>query len=197
METFLFNYNYYLKICDEEPHLFSPNEKRILDNQQIKEAASHMLQQLNVVTQSLNVMQSDSSNLCDALDCWLSLSSSPILSDKLKSKIEERMKKAITLYHTLAKMVSTKISCELPINLKEKAISFAEELDSSFPGILAALEVEDDSVFPRCAFNDSIRNILEPIKYWRYIENNTSLEPLKRFCRFAMKLLSCPPSSAG
>ena len=106
------------------------------------------------------------------------------------------MKKAITPYHTLAKMVSTKIGCELPLDLKEKAISFAEELDPSFPGILAALEVKDDSVFPQCAFKESIRNLLEPIKYWRYIDN-TALEPLKRFCQVAIKLLSCPPSSAG
>ena len=156
-----------------------------------------MLQQLDIVAHSLNIMQSDSSNLCNAMESWLTLSSSPILCDSLKEAVKEKMKKAITPHHILAKMVSNKVGCELPLELKSMGMDFAEELDSEFPGILAAWEVQDETVFPSSAFKESVRNILDPLKYWRFIGNNTAMEPLKRFCNMALRVLSCPPSSAG
>ena len=196
-ETFTFNYNFYTEIRDEAPNLFSPNEKRILDDRQIKEGAAHMLQQLDVVAHTLNIMQSDSSDLCDAMDAWLTLSTSAILCDSIKDAAKEKMKKAITPHHILAKMVSNKVGCELPVELKSVGMEFAEKLDKDFPGLLAALEVQDETVFPPAAFKESIRNLLDPLKYWRYIEKNTAMEPVKRFSNMALRILSCPPSSAG
>ena len=171
--------------------------KKILDNRQIKEGAVHMLSQLDIVTQSLNVMQSDSSNLGDATNTWLMLSSSPALSEELKLAVKRRMYKAITPFHILAKMMMTKEGCQLPVDMKQSASDLVESIDESFPGILAAFEIQDSSVFPPSAFKNSIKGILTPQKYWQYVFQNTELEPLKRFCQLAIKVLSCPPSSAG
>ena len=137
LETFNLNYELYLKIRDENPRLFS-DKKRILDNRLIKEAAVHMLQQLDIVSQILNVMQSDSSNLSDAMEGWLTLSTSPILSEDLKSEVKKRMDKAVTPHHILAKMVSTKGRIEMPVEMKQKGMEFAEEINFQFPAILAA-----------------------------------------------------------
>ena len=156
-----------------------------------------MLQQLDVVAQILNTMQSDSSNLCDAMEGWLTLSTSPILSEDLKSEVKKRMDKAVTPHHILAKMVSTKGRIEMPVEMKQKGMEFAEEINFQFPAILAAFEVEDESVFPASAFNAHIRNVMDPIHYWRHVEKNTMMEPLKSFCDMAIRLHSCPPSSAG
>ena len=38
---------------------------------------------------------------------------------------------------------------------------------------------------------------MDPINYWRHVKKNTLMEPLRRFCDMAVRLLSCPPSSAG
>ena len=154
-----------------------------------------MLSQLEIVSQSLNIMQSDSSSLGDAMDSWITLSTSPVLCDKLKVAVKQRMGQAIT--HVLAKMLSNKPGCSLSASSKEEAMSYLHDMDDSFPGILAAFQIQDRSVFPASAFIDSIRNILEPIKYWQYVMGNTELEPVIKFCRLAIRVLSCPPSSAG
>ena len=196
METFNHNYELYLKIRDENPRLFSDKERRILDNRQIKEAAVHMLQQLDIVSQILNVMQSDSSNLSDAMEGWLMLSNSPVFSEDLKSEVKKKMNKAVTPHHILAKMVSTTGGgIDMPVEMKQTAIEFVGKINVQFPAILAAFEVEDDSVFPASAFNASIRNVMDPINYWRHVKKNTLMEPLKRFSDMAVRLLSCPPSA--
>ena len=197
LQTFLFNYEFYLKIRDEEPTLFSPHEKRILDNRQIKEGAVHMLDQLDVISRGLNVMQSDSSHLGDAMNTWLTLSSSSVLTDELKIEINARMESAITPAHVFAKMVMNKDGLDLGIAQKQDAMDFVEGVDKRLSGILAAFEVEDTTVFPPAAFKHCVKDVLEPIKYWQYISANTELEPLKLFCDLAIRVLTCPPSSAG
>ena len=197
LDTFLFNYDYYTAIRDESPELFTITQKRLLDNRMIKTGAAHMLEQLDIVATSINIMQSDTSHLGDAMSTWLTLSTHPALSDELKSAVQKRMEQAVTPYHTLARMVMTKAGPDIPLDLKQDALDYAESLDSTFLGILAAFEVEDSSVFPPAAFKNSIRTVLEPAKYWNFIARNTELEPLKRFCQLAVTVLSCPPSSAG
>ena len=156
-----------------------------------------MLSQLEIVSQSLNIMQSDSSSLGDAMDSWIMLSTSPILCDQLKDAVKSRMGQAITPHHILAKMLSNKPGCSLSGSSKEEAMSYLQDIDESFPGILAAFQIQDTTVFPASAFIGSIRNILEPVKYWQYVMGNTELEPVINFCRLAIRVLSCPPSSAG
>ena len=197
LESFRFNYQFYIEICDKDPRSILVNIKRILDDRQIREGAAHLLSQLEIVSQSLNIMQSDSSSLGDAMDSWITLSTSPVLCDELKVAVKRRMGQAITPHHVLAKMLSNKPGCSLSGSSKEEAMSFLHDLDDSFPGILAAYQIQDRSVFPASAFIDSIRNILEPIKYWQYVMGNTELEPVIKFCRLAIRVLSCPPSSAG
>ena len=196
-ETFLRNYESYLKILDEETNLFPANIKKILYNRQILEGARHMLSQLNTVAQSLNVMQSDYSNIGDACNSWLTLLESPDLSEDMKSAIKRRMKVAVTPHHILARMIMNKEGCPIPVQMKEEAQVFLEKIDGSFSGVLAAFEIQDTSIFPASAFSAGIKSVLDPIKYWEYISQRTELEPVIKFSQFAIKLLSCPPSSAG
>ena len=156
-----------------------------------------MLDQLDIVSRGLNVMQSDSSHLGDAMNTWLTLSSSPVLTDELKIEIKARMESAITPAHILAKMVMNRDGLDLPISQKQDAMEFVEAVDERLPGILAAFEIEDTTVFPPAAFKHCIKDVLEPVKYWQYISANTELEPLKLFCDLATRVLTCPPSSAG
>ena len=115
----------------------------------------------------------------------------------LKIAVKRRMGQAITPHHILAKMLSNKPGCSLSGSSKEEAMSYLQDIDESFPGILAAFQIQDTTVFPASAFIGSIRNILEPVKYWQYVMGNTELEPVINFCRLAIRVLSCPPSSAG
>ena len=142
-------------------------------------------------------MQSDSSTLGDAMNSWIMLSSSPVLCDELKEAVQRRMGQAITHHHVLAKMLTNKSGCGIASSLKEDAMDYLKDIDESFPGILAAYQIQDTSVFPASAFINSIKNILDPIKYWQYVMQNTELEPVINFCRLAIRVLSCPPSSAG
>ena len=138
------------------------------------------------------------SNLSDAMEGWLTLSNSPVLSEDLKSEVKKRMDKDVTPHHILAKMVTTKGGgIDMPVDMKQTAIKFVGKINFQFPAILAAFEVEDESVFPASAFNAHIRNVMDPIHYWRHVEKNTMMEPLKSFCDMAIRLHSCPPSSAG
>ena len=197
LETFLHNYQFYLDICDDDSNSIPPNIKRILDNRQIKEGANHMLEQLDLVSHSLNLLQSDTSNLGDATNIWLKLSSSEVLSDELKAAIKPRMQKAITPFHMIAKMLLNQSESWLPIPMKESAMKLLLELDPSYPGIMAAFEMRDTSLFPTFAFTASVKEKLSPIKYWEYVNANTESEPLKKFCKFAVAVLTCPTSSAG
>ena len=197
LQTFLSNYDLYLKIRDEDPDLFTANDKKILDNRQIKEGAAHMLEQLDLISNGLNVMQSDTSHLGNAMNTWLMLSSSPSLTEQLKTEIKSRMEKAVTPAHILAYMVMNKDFSDLSISQKQVAMDFVEQVDDRLPPILAAYEIQDATIFPPAAFNHSIRNSLEPVKYWQFVTKYTELEPLKIFCDLAVRVLSCPPSSAG
>ena len=156
-----------------------------------------MLNQLQIVTQSLNLLQSNTANFGDAINTWLMLSSSPALSDELKAAVQLRMEKAITPFHMLAKMLMNRAGCQLPIRMKEAAMELLLELDPSFPGIMAAFEIQDTSLFPASAFMQSIKDVLEPIKYWQYVAKNTEMEPIQKFCQLANRVFSCPTSSAG
>ena len=191
------NYPHYVRIRDELPTLFPSNIKKILDNRQIKEGASHMLEQLNVVGHGLNIMQSDSSHLGDCMNNWLTMRSNLDLTEELKQEVGKRMEKTITPFHILAKIVMNKEGNDLPSDYKDKAMDYIELIDSRLPGMLAAFEMKDTTIFPHHAFKDSIKNVLEPVKYWKYVSTNTKLEPVKVFCDLAIRVLSCPPSSAG
>ena len=157
-----------------------------------------MLDQLNVVTAGLNIMQSDSTNLADATNAWLTMVTHASLSEEIKESVEERMQQAITPYHVLAKLLhNNDKGPKLSLELKQQAMDYLEEVDESFLGIIAAYETEDVTVFPPSSFKTSIKNLLEPLKYWNYIKRNTELAPLQRFCDLANRIFSCPPSSAG
>ena len=197
LSTFLENYDKYLEIRDEEPSLFSLAERRLLDNRQVKEGAKHMLEQLDIIANGLNIMQSDSTHLGDAMKTWLHLTTSDILTDELKATLKERMKKTVTPFHMLASIVMNKDDCDLSSDQKQCVLDHLEEIDVCLPGMLAAFQMKDTSVFPSAAFKQSIKAVLEPTKYWQFVRANTSLEPLKLFCDLAGRVLSCPPSSAG
>ena len=156
-----------------------------------------MLEQLDAVGHGLNIMQSDSSHLGDCMNMWLMLRSNENLTEELKQELGKRMEKTITPFHILAKIVMNKAGDDLPSEHKVKAMDYIEQIDDRLPGMLAAYEMEDTTIFPPHAFKDSIKNVLEPVKYWKYVCNNTTLEPLKIFCDLAIRVLSCPPSSAG
>ena len=196
-QTFIYNHPFYVRIRDEDPALFPAALKKILDDRQVLKGAEHMLEQLDLVVHGLNIMQSDSSHLGDCMNTWIMLSSNSDLTEDLREEIRKRMEKTITPFHILAKIVMNKAGAELPSDQKDKAMDYIEEIDDRLPGMLAAFEMEDITIFPPQAFKASIRNVLEPVKYWKYVSNNTQLEPLKVFCDLAVRVLSCPPSSAG
>ena len=196
-ETFLFNYKFYIEIHEKHPTLFTPTEDAILNDRQIKRAADHLLEQLNEVAKALNIMQSDHSSLADAMEAWITLTTHDCLSEDLKEAALKRMEKAITPYHAFAKLVSNKPGKPLPLVWKRKAHDFIGEIDEEFLGLMAAYETGDESHFPPSAFKSSVKKVLEPVKYWKFIYQNTEFEPLKRFCTLAMDVLSCVPSSAG
>ena len=155
-----------------------------------------MLEQLELVTTGLNIMQSDSSHLGDAMNTWLMLSSSPVLTDELKTVIKARMEQAITPAHILAYMVMNKSNGDLTMDHKQAAMDYVEQIDPQLQAVLAAFEIQDDTVFPPVAFK-SVKDVLAPIKYWEFVATRTELEPVKKFCDLAIRVLTCPPSSAG
>ena len=94
---------------------------------------------------------------------------------------------------------SDKSQCDWPRLSEEQADiarTFVSEREEDFVVVLAAYETADDTMFPKLAFNKSMSK-LTPIKYWKYIQQIATLEPVKRFCNRMMAISCCPPSSAG
>ena len=97
-----------------------------------------MLEQLELVVTGLNIMQSDSSHLGDAMNTWLMLSSSPVLTDDLKTEIKARMEKAITPPHILAYMVMNKSNSDLTVDQKQAAMDYVEQIDPQLQAVLGS-----------------------------------------------------------
>ena len=97
-----------------------------------------MLEQLELVATGLNIMQSDSSHLGDAMNTWLMLSSSSVLTDDLKTEIKARMENAITPPHMLAYMVMNKSNSDLTVDQKQAAMDYVEQIDPQLQAVLGS-----------------------------------------------------------
>ncbi|MEL7307755.1 MAG: hAT transposon family protein, partial [Pseudomonadota bacterium] len=194
--TFVENHHLYLRIRDSEGNSMSPRIKHLIDNRGLLLEARHMLQQLDKISDALNVMQSDSSDLADATLAWMELIRDESLPEEVRRIIEKRFEEVRTPFHILAVMLRGK-NIHLRKELKDEAMAHLENLNNDFPGIMAAYEMEDASMFPKAAFQNSVKNVLAPIKYWGWITQNAEIPLVKHFCSLAVKILSCPPSTGG
>ena len=79
---------------------------------------------------------------------------------------------------------------DLQSDCKDKAIDYKELNDDRLLGMLAAFKMEDTTIFWQHAFKDSIKNVLEPVKYMQQhyttVSSNIKFEPVKVFCNLAI-----------
>lgn len=75
--TFIDNYSKYVEILTEHSQEVLANISKILGNVMIYKYATHLLQQLSVVSRVLDHLQADSTYITQAADLWIDFLESP------------------------------------------------------------------------------------------------------------------------
>ena len=84
-----------------------------------------MLNLLDKVARSLNILQSDSTDLCGAVKAWLALVNDEQIPVDLRKAVQERFNESMEVYHVIAYMVGKKSSDpDLDIEQYENAPEF-------------------------------------------------------------------------
>ena len=158
-----------------------------------------MFNQLEHVATVLNMFQDDTKNLSDCVRGWLRLVNDGNIKEDVRAAIDSRFRKTASVWHILAFMLDNRDRGdwpELPSDLADEAREAVLEMGEANIHAMAAFEIEDTSVFPMLAFTKSIKDKMEPGKYWSYVAKVTSAGP-KMFADMMVKVFSLPPSSAG
>lgn len=158
--------------------------------------------------------------MSDCVSLWLKLISNATIMEDVRKEIKKRFQQVSTPQHLLAYLIDHRRIKKMTIDVEPRddeqnseesdnsewpclsdeqadiARTFVSEREEDFVVVLAAYETADDTMFPKVAFNKSMYK-LTPRKYWNYIQQISTLEPVKRFCNWMRAISSCPPSSAG
>ena len=78
---------------------------------------------------------------------------------------------------------------DLPSKMYEEARSFIASIDPTVPGFLAAYQMEDEDTFPVSVFNQEIKKVLQPVKYWQFAAKQCAeKQGAQTFCNVPFKL---------
>ena len=201
------NYPLYGKIVDgecdddESPCSIPDNIRNIINNRRLVSEAKSMLQQLQHVGIVLNTFQSDKSNLSDCVRGWLLLLEDQNIAENVRKTIQMKFEDNITLWHLLAYIFDNRSDNErpdLPAELFTRAYSEVEEkMGDGMLAAMAAMEIEDEKVFPKFVFGKTVRGQMSASKYWAFVSKVTKSENGKNFAMLMSKTFLIPPPSAG
>lgn len=204
-QSFVINHPLMVQIRDSYESEIKDEIRIILDDRQVLVEAKRMLKQLESVSQALNLLQSDSTDLSVCTQSWLSVMNEESINAEVKDDLLRRSDQALTVYHKIGYFLDNRLlrnfdnqtnRPELSQIDEEEIRSFFAEKSESFSMILAAYETKDVSVFPSITFNPSMGK-LQPVKYWKYIGKISRENAVKDFCQFMEHIFACPSSSAG
>ena len=168
------NYEHYGSIVDDEHVTIPDNIENLIINRGLVSEAKAMLSQLEHVAAVLNMFQDNTKNLSDYVRGWLRLINDGNIKKDVRTAIDSRFRKMATVWHILAFMLDNR-DCsdwpELPIDLADEARKAVLEMGEANIHAMAAFEIEDTSVFPKLAFTKTIKEKMEPGKYWSYVAN--------------------------
>lgn len=200
LATFIHNYERYGRIVDDERVTIPDSIRDLINNRRFLSEAKSMLTQLDLVATVLNDFQDDTKNLSDCVRGWLSLISNDNISQDVREAIQLRFRKTVTTWHTLAYMLDNRDHTgwpQLPSDLAEQARVAIMEMGDEAIHAMAAYEMKDESVYSKLAFSPTIKERMEPAKYWNYIARVTTAAEPKKFADMMAKVFALPPSSAG
>ena len=194
--TFIKNYPLYLEIQVEHADDFPANINRILGNAMIYKEAVNMQKQLMVIENVSIKIQSEATNLSDAVEYWIDLKENENLNPYVQI-IDKRFNQALTPFHFLANMLNPKYNGK---RLTQDMVKAAEEwvsvknVEWLIP--VMSFKIRDASIFPKSMFAESVVNHFSFSKWWTVLEGHSSGH-VKEFCSFMVSLANCPASSAG
>lgn len=203
LNSFISNYSLYAQIKLE--HLtngdFDSRISNLLGNVGLYSEAVHLSEQLNVLTNALNLLQSDKTTIAISLDIWYDLLDSEICknSSTICKAVKKRLKEAITPAHLIAywmhpQYMGTKLSADDELNAEQWIIS----KNPDFLPFLMAFKIKDNDFYPSSMFRKEVLE-LSALKWWQILKqkNNKTHKFPDEFLEFMIGLMSCPASSAS
>lgn len=194
--TFIKNYHLYLEIQVDHADDFPANINRILGNAMIYREAVNMQKQLMAIQDVLVKMQSEATNLSDAVEYWIDLKENENLNP-YENIIDKRLNQALTPFHFFANMLNPKYSGK---RLTKEMVKAAEEWisvrNAEWLVPVLAFKIRDASIFPQSMFHESVINHFTFPKWWSVLEARSS-GYVKEFSNFMVSLANCPASSAA
>ena len=199
LTTFTNNYHLYIDISTQHEEDFPLNILNILGNVAVYQEANYLKNHLQIVSAALNKLQSDSTNISNAVEIWLALIENPNLT-QYKEVFLRRFREAISPAHLVANMTDPKyMGNKLSTNLEEKAEAFLINYNPNFLVPFMAFRIKDNDLYPESMFLDTVTMELSANKWWQLMKMKAKkkLSSNEEFYDFLIKLHNCPASSAG
>lgn len=200
IETFLFNYHKYREIIKENKDEIDPSIVSKIDNMNIYKNCLDLKEQLKVVGEALDKLQSNKTTLSQAFKIWQDLMNDRKL-EFYHDSIEKRFKQAMEPFHYLAFITDPaylSVSVDGTALLEEVAISWMQSWEPEFVPYILSFRIKDYDTYQRSMFLPSVLESFSAYKWWKLVKNKTdSMSKMNNFCSFMMKLHSIPSSSAG
>ena len=170
-----------MEIYDETK--FPPNIVKFIDNRALLNTAKEMLEILDCVNKALNTLQADYTDICGAVGVWMSLMSDERIPNTHMDGINKRFLESLTPYHVIAYMVGKKESDEdLPSKIYEETIW------GDFVATINPYQMEDEDTFPVFVFNQEVKKVLQPVKYWQFAAKQCAeKQGTQTFCNVTFK----------
>ena len=162
--TLVDNRCHYMEIYDETKLPFV----KFIDNRALLNTAKEMLEILDCVNKALNTLQADYT------DMWSSW-----CVDEPHERWENS-KHTHGWHQQAVPGVPKTIPCDclhgwkkesdedLPSKIYEETHYFVATINLTLPGFLAAYQMEDEDIFPVFFFNQEVKKVLQPVKYWQF-----------------------------
>ncbi|XP_071035372.1 uncharacterized protein [Parasteatoda tepidariorum] len=197
IDTYIKNYHKFVEISTEAVVEIPTNIIRILDNVAIYKEALHMQKQLSELSEVLNLMQAEKTNISTAVELWLDVFNSENLC-AYKKQIDKRLNQALLPIHYLANIMDPKYAGKrLTSDMLQKAEEWLETEHPKWLIPLMSYKLKDPEIFPPSMFNADVIKKFSASQWWKLVEMRTNDRDMTDFCNFMVALSNCPASSAS
>lgn len=199
LSSFIYNYNKYIEISIEHKDEIDLNISTVLDNKGLFRECVNLKEQLNILADALNKLQTDSCTLAQTAEIWFNILESEDLSSYQKN-IKERFEQALTPMHFLANMTDPALLGKRLTKEQESAAEqFIKEWNPAFDVSLKMFQIKDAEYYPESMFSKNVVESIEARKWWKVMFRKAEKNPHLNsdFCKFLEDLHSITSTSAS
>lgn len=179
LEAYITNWSKLLAVCEDHRDEIDAAIARKVSDRSIKRHAEDMISILKPVAVAIDRAQAADTTLADSVHIWMSLVEAlrGILDRTKMKKVEERMKKNLTMHHYLAYVLTPKYckSASLSDDTLEEVTRFVSSRYTSMLPMLMNFQARTGP-FPPYRFSDDIINSVPAVTWWKSIIGLRSTE---------------------